>query len=133
MAKRILVGVLAIVAVGSGVEAIRSQFDSSTSGEIVVTEAAKSFDTDLKGSEYALTYNLRNASESLLRIVGARVTCGCTQVRGLPLEIRSNESVELEVVVGVPEKPGVVEGKILLLTTCTRQPMVQLRFRGVVQ
>jgi hypothetical protein len=79
-----------------------------------------------------ISYALTNATEKDIRVVGARVSCGCTAVTGLPITLHNGSTEKINVTVAVPRASRALTGEVILLTDDDAQRIIPLRYTATV-
>jgi hypothetical protein len=100
---------------------------------IIATDRTQDLGVIAPGMTNNICFHLTNVSDTSVRIVGAKVTCGCIELGELPREIKESTTVELEIVTKAPTAPGAFSGKVILLTASELQPTIVLEYLATVE
>jgi hypothetical protein len=101
---------------------------SALRGDLLYVEPSTTIITDAKvGETVRSTFMLTNVTDKKIRVLGANSTCGCTGIVGLPINLESGETrdVEIRMEVGNPSVDGVYSQSATLLLDC-KGPKVSL-------
>jgi len=100
-------------------------------GDRLIPDAySKSFGTRDVGSSPSVVFNLTNKSEKPIRIIGARSSCTCLALEGLPATVKAGATLPFMVRVLPASKQGRVTGTVLVYSDYEEQPSVPLRLSG---
>lgn len=100
-------------------------------GDRLIPDAyAKSFGIGEVGSSPRVVFNLANKSARPIKVVGARSSCTCMALDGLPATVEAGSSLELRVDVQPADKPRRVAGTVIVYSDCEEQPYVSLSVSG---
>lgn len=100
---------------------------------IVVKDQIQNMGSIPAGVVKPLSFHVSNLTDKSVRVVGARATCGCIEVKNLPREILQSDTEEIEVLVETPASPGPISGKVILLTDSPLHPTAVLQYSGIVE
>lgn len=119
-----LVCVLMVI-VGGGLAVARSYFRP------VVIEAPKAIDLGelIAGEKKRVSIPLRNLSDKPVVTLGARTSCKCSVVEGLPVTIAPNSSSDVMLQISISQNTG-YNGSIMFYTDNSHSPTFEVRYFG---
>jgi hypothetical protein len=100
--------------------------------ELFAVERVASFGTLAPGESRRLAFRLINTSHRSIRVVGARPSCSCMTVEGIPLVIPPSERANLTVLVRSNGRAGSIDGSMILITNSPRTPLIELGITGIM-
>lgn len=99
---------------------------------LFVDETSKSLENLRPGEERRVTFRVTNLSGRSLQLIGARTSCGCTGVQGLPMSIPRLGTRPLVVRVKPAASSDLSKVSLELLTDNVEQPTVFLTITAKV-
>lgn len=130
VASSVLISTVAVLRFGSlasGVAYLRGQ-------RIVVDGAIRNLGDVQAGDERIISFSLANVTGRSIRVLGSRLTCGCTESRGLPQRLSRTalETVELVFHPWEDQAGTNVEGRITLFLDDPLLNQLELSFNAFV-
>jgi len=99
---------------------------------LLVDLSAKSLGDAPAGGRRTVRYALTNLSGRAVKILGARTSCSCAVVGGLPGELAAGETRAVEVAVTMPAISSDIRGGVDVYTDDPRQGTLKLVYTGRV-
>jgi HYDIN/CFA65/VesB family protein len=103
-------------------------------GDHLIADAyAKSFGILRKGETSCVVFQLRNMSKEPIKLLGARTSCTCVTIDGVPTTIEPETVSPLKVFVHSDTLSSRYEERISFFTDMADQPSVTLRIFGIIR
>lgn len=100
--------------------------------QLIVDRFSKSFGEVAQGQRPTVVFELTNASDRKITILGKKTNCTCIIAEDLPLSIPPGSRRSFKISVTTSSKKGLVQEPISLFTDFPAQPKVELRVAGRV-
>lgn len=113
--------------------AVRYVPGASSGGGLLVTESTtKRLGEMPPGQVQTASFVLKNLGDRPVKLIGAKASCSCTAVDGVPVTVAPSGSREVTFRVATPSQPGPVDGEVTLYTNNPEQVEIRLRYAGEV-
>ncbi len=99
---------------------------------LIADRSSRSFGEVEQGQRPTAVFELANASDREITILGARTLCTCIVAQDLPLSVPSRGRHSIKIAISTDSRDGLIEEPIYLFTDFPAKPRLELRVVGRV-